>query len=318
MKIFRNLVFISTILLIPIGIIFRIFDFPIGNILITLGFFGFFTYYIIKTIKSIKAKSFKTTFVLQIMIVLMSFSLFTRYLYHIFGDYPSLIIVPFFIFTSLIYLLKEKDKQIKLTTVTLLYLVLTIPLFGFDFHKSPRQYIPKPWYDRYGDTKGIPVTLPYGFEFIETEQLSIKAFELRKNKKYYDAILVYEQARSLEPKNPRLLFDLSETYAWNNDLETAIALLDTAIIFDSTYPGFYNNRGLLFYKLKENDKAIIDYQKAIKIDSMQSTFYANLALVYYYENLFDMSCQQIKKAESLGLNVNDCKELKRIKRRYCK
>ena len=94
-------------------------------------------------------------------------------------------------------------------------------------------------------------------------------------------------------------------------------MLDTAIMIDNKYAGFYNNRGLLYYKLKENDKAILDYQKAIELDSTQFTFYSNLALVYYHEDLFDISCQQLEKAESLGLNINDYKELKRIKKRHC-
>jgi len=317
MKIFKNTVFVATILLIPIGILFRLFDIPGGSFFLALGFFGIFIYYTIRTIKDLKRRISKTIFALQIMVVLMSFSLFTRYLYHIFGDYPSLIIVPFFIFTSLIYLFREKKKQNKLTIVSLLYLLLTIPLFGLDFHKSPRHYFPKSWYDRYGETKGIPVTLPYGFDFIETEQLSIKAFELRKQKQYFEAIVVYKQARNLEPKNPRLFFDLSETYARINDLETAIALLDTAIMIDSTYSAFYNNRGLLYYKLNDNDKAIIDYEKAIELDSTQPAFYANLAMVYYYEDSVGRSCQLIEKAESLGLEINDYKKLKWIKKRYC-
>jgi len=317
MKMIKNIVFVITTLLIPIGFIFRLFDIPGGSFFMALGFFGFFVYYTIKTIKNFKSEIPRTIFLLQIMIVLMSFSLFTRYLYHIFGDYPSLIIVPLFIFTSLIYLIKEKAKVAKLTTVSLLYILLTIPLFGLDFHKSPRHYIPKSLYDRYGDTQGVTVTLPYSFRYSETEQLSIKAFDLRNKRQYFEAILIYKQARNIEPENPRLLFDLSETYARINDLETAITLLDTAIMIDNKYAGFYNNRGLLYYKLKENDKAILDYQKAIELDSTQFTFYSNLALVYYHEDLFDISCQQLEKAESLGLNINDYKELKRIKKRHC-
>ncbi len=317
MKTFKNLIFVATILLIPLGIVFRIFDIPGGSFFLALGFFGFFVCYTIRIFKNLKRKVSKNIFVLQIMIVLMSFSLFTRYLYHIFGDYPSLIIVPLFIIISLIYLTKEKEKQTKLTVVSLLYLILTIPLFGLDFHKSPRHYIPIALYDRYDVTEGIPITLPYGFDFLETEQLSIQAYELRKQKQYFEAIGIYKQARNLEPKNPRLLFDLSETYARINNLETAITLLDSAIMIDDKYAGFYNNRGLLYYKLKKNDKAINDYQKAIELDSTQFTFYSNLALVYYHEDLFDKSCQQIEKAEQLGLNINKFKVIKRIKRRYC-
>ena len=301
MKTIKNLVFVAMFFSITLGITFRLFDLTGGISFLALGFFGFFVYYTLKTIIGMKSYIPKTMLIMQIMIILMSFSLFTRYLYHIFGDYPSLIIVPLFILYSLVYLFKEKQKSTKLTTVTLLYLLLTIPLFGFSFLNSPRQYIPKSWYDRYGDIKGVPVTLPYAFDYLETEELFSEAYELKRNKQYFEAIIIYEQAKNLEPKNPMILFDLSESYARINNLETAIALLDTAIMIDNTYAGFYNNRGLLFIKLKEYEKAIIDYQKAIEIDSNHPSFYANLAMAYYYKDLFDLACQQIEKAESIEI-----------------
>jgi len=313
----KNIVYIITTLLIPIGFLFRLFDISGGILFMSLGFFGFFVYYTIKVIKNFKSVISRTILLLQIMVVLMSFSLFTKYLYHIFGDYPSLIIVPAYIFISLIYLIKEKEKDVKLTTISILYLLLTVPLFGLEFHKSPSQYIPKQWYNRYDVSEGILINLPYGFDFSVTEQLSIQAFELRKEKHYFEAIEIYKQARNLEPKNPRLLFDLSEAYARINDLETAITLLDTAILIDDKYAGFYNNRGLLFYKLKKNDKAILDYQKAIELDPSQFTFYSNIALVYYYEGLYEKACLQIEKAEQHGLKIQNYKELKRIKKKYC-
>jgi len=317
MKKIKNIVFVITTLFIPTGFLFRLFDIPGGSFFMALGFFGLLVYYTIKVIKNIKSVIPRTIILLQIMIVLMSFSLFAKYLYHAFGDYPSLIIVPVYIFISLIYLIKEKLKDVKLTIVSILYLFLIIPLFGFDFHKSPMQYIPKQWYDRYNVFDIILVSTPHGFDYKETEQLSIQASELRKQKQYFESIEIYKQARNLEPENPRLLFDLSEVYARVNDLETAISLLDTAILIDNKYAVFYNNRGLLFYKLKQNDKAILDYLKAIELDSSQFTFYSNLALVYYHEDLYEKACQQIKTAEQLGLKIQNYKELKRIKKKYC-
>jgi len=94
--------------------------------------------------------------------------------------------------------------------------------------------------------------------------------------------------------------------------------LDTAIKVDSTYSGFYNNRGLLYYKLKQNDKAVEDYNRAITLDSTQSLFHANLALAYYYMEKFDKACESIFKAEQLGLDITELKELKRIKKNHCK
>jgi tetratricopeptide (TPR) repeat protein len=178
--------------------------------------------------------------------------------------------------------------------------------------------MPIEWYNRYRVDNSVPVRLPYDYKYIETEQLSIKAHELKESRKYYEAINLYEEALRSEPRNPMILFDLAETYARINNLEQAVILLDTAIMVDSTYSGFYNNRGLLFYKLNENGRAIKDYLKAIEIDSTKTTFYYNIALVYYYEDDFIKACESINKAEQLGLNLSNYKGLKRIKRKHCK
>lgn len=319
MKRFISILFYTAIGIFPIGMIFRIHHWPGGNILFTLGLLGLFIYFVARTIKDIVLKRIdRFNILLQIFIGLMSAILYSKYLYHFFGDYPGLLIIPIFIIISVFYLIKGKTKYTKLTTATIAYLLLSIPLFGLDFHKAPRQYIPQDWYNRYDVDNGVPITLPYGFQFKETEELSINAFDLRKSKDFYSAILIYRQALKLEPQNARLLFDISECYARVNDLETAIAVLDSAILIDSTYEGFYNNRGLLYYKLKENDKSIKDFEKAIKIDSTQSIFYVNLALAFYYNDLFEKACEAIVKADDLGLKTDDIKELKRIKKEKCK
>lgn len=299
--------------------IFKIQHWPGGNIFFTLGLLGLLIYFTTKTIKDYLLKRIdRFNILLQLFIVLMSVILYSKYLYHFFGDYPGLLIIPLFILISVLYLIKGKAKYNKLTTASIAYLLLSVPLFGLDFHRAPRQYIPQDWYNRYDVEKGVPITLPYGFQFKETEELSIKAFDFRNSKDFFSAIMIYRQALKLEPQNPKLLFDISECYAGVNDLETAINVLDSAILIDSTYEGFYNNRGLLYYKLKENDKAIKDFEKAIKIDSTQSIFYANIALAFYYNDLFEKACEAIEKADNLGLKTDDIKELKRIKKEKCK
>ena len=247
----------------------------------------------------------------------MSFCLFTKYLYHIFGDYPTLVILPVFIISSLIYLTTEKEKQTKLTIVSLLYLVLSIPLFGFEFNSSPRHYIPQSWYDRYGEPKNYIKSIPFEFEHKETEELNKKGNELKEQEQYSEAIKIYVKGRKLEPKNVSLLFELSEAHARINELETAIALLDTAISINPNYPEFYNNRGLLYYKLSMDKKAIADYEQGIKLDSTQWSLYGNLAMVYYYQDSFRLACEKIKKAESLGMEIANFELLKEIKEEHC-
>jgi hypothetical protein len=77
-----------------------------------------------------------------------------------------------FIIMSLIYLIKSKIKDSRLTIASIAFLFLSVPLFGLDFHKSPRHYIPYDWYDRYDVENEVEIVLPYEFQFKETEELS--------------------------------------------------------------------------------------------------------------------------------------------------
>lgn len=313
----KNILFILTIILIPIGILLRIYDIVGGHILLTIGFLGLLIFYVKKTISGFQDKVSKKIIVLNILLVLMSFCLFTKYLYHIFGDYPTLVILPIFIISALVYLITEREKQTKLTIVTLLYLILTIPLFGFEFNESPRHFIPQSWYDRYREPKSYVKSIPFEFELKETEELNEKGNKLKKQGLYTEAIKAYQKGRKIEPQNVSLLFELSEAYANINELETAIELMDTAISINPNYPEFYNNRGLFYYKINKDEEAIKDYEQGIKLDSTQWSFYANLAMVYYHQDSFDKACEKIEKAESLGLEITEFNLLREIKEEHC-
>ena len=318
MKILKIFLFFSALFAILVGVLLKMNLLFGGGTLITFGFFGVFLYYTAKTIKDfVKNRNNKFNIILQIGIVLTTIILYSKYQFFLFGDYPGLVIIPCFILMVLVYFIKGNDKNVKLTSVFIIYIILFIPLFCFDFWGSPRRYIPQEWINRYDVEDGIGIELPYEFEYIETEQLSIKAHKLKNEGIYNSAITIYHEALKIEPENPRLFFDLSEAYAKSNRLETAITVLDAAIKLDSTNAAFYNNRGLLHYKLKEKNQAIANYLKAIQLDSTQLSLYLNLAMAYYYEDKFILACEAIDKAEKLGFNIKSNKYLNKIKKRYC-
>lgn len=313
-----NYLYYITISLIPIGQVFRIFDIPLGNLIFTTGLLGVVVYFLAKLTKQIIKKHInKFNVLLEILIISISPIFFSKYLYHSFGDYIGLIVIPIFVIVALIYLIKHGKKDLKITLISIIYILLVIPLFDIQFNKNPRNYIPLAWYDRYNVKETRPILLPAKYKYPETKELSENAFEYKQSGDYSLAIILYRKAIEIEPKNKKLLFEISNCYANTNELELAIAYLDTAILIDSTYSIFYNNRGLLHYKLKESEKAILDYEKAIKLDSTQSLFYANLALVYNYQKKYDKACEYIKKAEKLGEDISKFKTLKRIKKRKC-
>ena len=317
----KNILFYTSLIFVPLGHIFFIYEIPMGASLFLLGLIGIFIFYLTKTIKLIAKKQIdRFTILLQILVILISPIFFVKYLYYNFGelfDYFALIIIPIFIFLVVLYFFKQKNKNLKLSFTLILFVFMTVPLFGLDYYNSPNNYIPRKWYNRYTVSGDRQIKLPYTFRFSETKKLSKEAFSLKKSKEYYSAIFVYRQAIKLEPENPELYFELSDCYARINELESAITKLDTAIQLDNKFPMFYNNRGLLYYKLKENEKAIKDYETAIKLDSTQSIFYSNLALVFFYEKEYDKACEAINKAEKLGEVIESNKMLKMIRKRKC-
>jgi hypothetical protein len=314
MKKIISVLFYATIAILVLGFIFRIVNLPGGNIFMTLGQLGMIVYFTAKTIKDFVLKRIAwLAITLQILMVFMSFVLFSKYMFHSFGDYPGLIIIPLFIIVSVIYFVKSKVKFKKLTTGAIAYLLLSIPLFGISFHKGPIHYIPKHWHDGLDVNIHVPLSIPRNFEFEETEKLCSEADKLRKEEDFRGVILVLEEARTIEPKNTYILFNLSEAYANSNKLELAVALLDTAIMIDDSSPWLYGNRGLFNYNLGFCDKAIVDLEKASQLDSTNYVYFANLSLAYYEEGYFNKARESIKKAELLGVNVEESRYLKRIK-----
>jgi len=299
--------------------IFRIQLWHGGGFLFTLGLLGLLIYFTARTIKDyLFHRTNQLIMLLEILIVLMSGILFSKYLYHFFGDYPGILIIPLFFITSVLYLFYSKSKDNKLITAVITYLLLSIPLFGLEFHKAPRQYIPTEWYNRYNVSNAISIDLHSGYEFKETEKLCTLAYDLKKSKHYLEAMVVFRKALSIEPNNTDVLFALSECYAITNQLERAVSIMDTVILLDSTFAPFYSNRGLMHYKLQENNLALNDFKKAIIIDSTHWLYYANIALVYYDDEDYGKACSAIQKAENLGMDISSHKYLIGIKKETCK
>ena len=161
---------------------------------------------------------------------------------------------------------------------------------------------------KYKPPTSVTIKLPYTFKTEKAEQLSIMAFNLRKAKNYEEAINMYRQAIKVEPENPKLFFDLSECYTSTDRPEQAILLLDTAIILDKSCAAFYNNRGLIYWRLYKDQNAINDYKKAIQLDSTNWVFYSNIAMAYYSDKKIPEACKAFQMAKYLGLDMTNLKE----------
>ncbi len=255
----------------------------------------------------------------DVVLLMMTITIFAKYFNWPFWDYPTLIIVPVFMVSIFYYFIykADKSKNYGIYSICGVYLIFTIPLFISPFDLAPRSYFTGGWFGRNHIDQAYKVKLPYSFKSEETERLSIAAYKLNQEGEYKKAISIYKKALRIEPKNPKLYFDLSECYAKSDNLERAISILDTAIILDTTSAIFHNNRGLYHYQLGASFQAIKDYRIAIDLDSSNGLFQANLAMAFYRESLFPSACDCIRKAEELKFNINASWRLKMIEK-FCR
>ncbi len=307
--------------LIVLGFVVRFQELGNGSGALFYGLIGLSIAFILEIGKRIYDKDNWKILNFSIILLLMSLVLFSKYLFYNFGDYIGLVIIPLFIIYSIYYLLKIKNKEVSTIIVSIVFLVLTIPLFGYKYYESPVQYIPRTWHiNRMSDTENINYDTGFKYQYPETKEMHIEANKLSENNKIDDAINLYKEAQIKEPNNPFIYLGISGVYAHKNELEKAIKYLDTAIEINNNVLTFFNNRGLYYYKLNKDEKALENYNKSIEIDPTFCGSYANIALINYFSGEFEKACMNLTKAENLGFELENMKnidELKRLKRKHC-
>jgi tetratricopeptide (TPR) repeat protein len=65
----------------------------------------------------------------------------------------------------------------------------------------------------------------------------------------------------------------------------------------------YYNRGIVYEKKGQYDKAISDFTKAIEINPGHADAYYTRGVVYYYKKDYEKALDDFYKAQNLGLNV---------------
>jgi tetratricopeptide (TPR) repeat protein len=111
-----------------------------------------------------------------------------------------------------------------------------------------------------------------------------KGIELHDNGEYAEALVEYNNALKLNPKNYDALYEISLTYFMLNDLDKAINYCDKIIkskASKSLKAQAYASKGNALDMLGKPDKAIKEYKNAIKASPNHQLSYYNLGLTYY-------------------------------------
>lgn len=91
-----------------------------------------------------------------------------------------------------------------------------------------------------------------------------------------------------------------DDYAKKGDLDRAIADYDEAIRLDPTYPATFRARGETYGSKGEFDRAIADFTEAIRLDPNYALAYAQRALTYFLRADYDRSIADSNKAIELN------------------
>ncbi|HUX12569.1 MAG TPA: tetratricopeptide repeat protein [Spirochaetia bacterium] len=134
---------------------------------------------------------------------------------------------------------------------------------------------------------------------------------------YYDlrmmgeAIIDFTKAISLNPDYREAYFNRANAYSLESDYPKSVADYSWLIDLpqkdtpDSQVASVYNNRGVAYFKLKQADKAIADFDSAAKTNPKYSEAFYNRGNVYYDTGKLTEAAADFEKAVSLNPAYRD-------------
>jgi tetratricopeptide (TPR) repeat protein len=147
-------------------------------------------------------------------------------------------------------------------------------------------------------------------------QLKNLADELKKQQSYEKAVITYQQAIELRPKNANLYYLLGTVLEQQGDLDGAISNYQQAVHLNPNLVRHHKSLGDILRKQKRFTEAISSYQKAIDINPENANLYYLLAKVLEIKGDFPLAIRNYQKALELGPdNPKYSQSLLNIKRR---
>jgi tetratricopeptide (TPR) repeat protein len=124
----------------------------------------------------------------------------------------------------------------------------------------------------------------------------INAYKKLEDTKNYEEVLI--EARTMYPENKDLLDIQLQSFLDNKDYDGALANLDEAIVKNPTKGIYHFVKGnILQTELKDLDAALIEYKRAVELDSTLSDAMYMCGLVY-----IDRANEITEQMNNLGLN----------------
>jgi tetratricopeptide (TPR) repeat protein len=111
---------------------------------------------------------------------------------------------------------------------------------------------------------------------------------------------IWDHSMKHYPEQFTAAYNRGIIYGKNGDLQKAIADYSIALTYNQTEKSVYMNRANAYSALGKFSDAQKDYSEAIKIDSTDGSIYYNRALSNYYSGNFRASAEDLVKSQRLG------------------
>ena len=130
---------------------------------------------------------------------------------------------------------------------------------------------------------------------------------LNRIKVWENSETLWNDVKEKEPTAAIAYYNLGDFYRKKNENEKALMNYNIAIKLEPNNPMIYNNRGEIYFSRQEYDLALADYNKSLSVDPDFSNALANRGAVYGITKQYDKALEDLSKA--ISNNPNDAMAL---------
>jgi protein O-mannosyl-transferase len=93
--------------------------------------------------------------------------------------------------------------------------------------------------------------------------------------------------------------------AYRELMEKAVQEFKTAVSIYKYYPECYEQLGLAYFRLGNNDESLKNYEEAVKLNPESATCYSNQGIIYFNRGQYQKAMELYQKAISVDPNYDD-------------